>query len=496
MTLKIRFLLVLALVLAASPARAARPAGDVRDSIVKIYTVFNTPDYFNPWSMRGPKNSTGSGCVIRGRRILTNAHVVEDQTFIQVRRNGDAKRYLARVVSVAHDADLALLTVDDPAFFEGVEPLEFGKLPQTQQEVLVYGFPMGGDTLSITKGVVSRIEHQNYSHSSCNLLAVQIDAAINPGNSGGPAIVDGKIVGVAMMGIARADNIGYLAPVPVIQHMLTDMEDGQRDGIPSLGLMLEDMENPGLRKKYRLPEDRTGVLIVRIAHGAPAEDLLHEEDVLLTVDGHEVANDGTVEFRPRERTSVSYFIQQHQVGETVNLEILRDGEILPVQARLTGRLERDWLVPMEQYDILPTYYIYGGIVFSPLTVNLLQSWGGNWYEKAPKDLVAHLGFNMVTPEQDEVVLALRVLAADVNEGYHTVTSWTVEKVNGQKVRNLRHLIELIENAGDDPFIVLENEWGQKLVLDREMAGRTGPQILQTYRIPKDRSPDLAAPSGN
>lgn len=469
----------------------AAAAGDIRDSIVKIYTVHNTPDHYNPWSMRGPYTSTGSGCLIRGKRILTNAHVVRDQTFIQVRLFGEAQRYVARVVAVAHDADLALLTVDDPAFFEGTEPLEFGELPETQQEVLVYGFPMGGDTLSITKGVVSRIEHQNYTHSSCNLLSVQIDAAINPGNSGGPAIVDGKIVGVAMMSMRQADNIGYLAPVPVIRHFLADLEDGRRDGIPSLGLILEDMENPGLRKKYKLPEERTGVLIVRIAHGSPVEELLREGDVLLSVDGHAIANDGTVEFRPRERTSVSYWVQQHQLGETANLEILRDGEVLPVQARLNSRMEQDWLVPLEQYDILPTYYVYGGIVFSPLTVNLLQSWGGNWYEKAPRDLVARLGFNMVTPEQDEVVLALRVLAADVNEGYHNVSSWAVDKVNGEKVRNLKHLIEKIE-TGKDPFVVLENEWGQKLVLDREQADRTGPQILETYRIPKDRSPDLAA----
>ena len=479
-------LLVLAVLLAGNAS-----ARDVRDSIVKIYTVHNTPDYYNPWSMRGPYNSSGSGCVIPGRRILTNAHVVRDQTFIQVRRYGDAKRFVARVLGVAHEADLALLTVDDPDFFEAIEPLEFGELPQTQQEVLVYGFPMGGDTLSITKGVVSRIEHQNYTHSSCNLLAVQIDAAINPGNSGGPAIVDGKIVGVAMQGIRQADNIGYIVPVPVIRHLLTDLEDGRRDGIPSLGLVLQDMENPGLKHKYKVPEGRTGVLVVRIAHGSAADGLLREGDVLLSVDGHPVEDDGTVEFRPRERTSVSYFIQQHQMGETANLEIMRDGGVLPVPVLLKSRMDQDWLVPMEEYDRMPTYYIYGGIVFSPLTVNLLQSWGGNWFEKAPRELVARLGFNMVTPEQDQVVLALRVLAADVNEGYHNVSSWTVESVNGLKVRNLRHLIELIEGAGQEPFMVLQNEWGQQLVLEREKAESAGPRILETYRIPKDRSPDLA-----
>ena len=79
-------------------------ASDVKDAIVKIYTIQNSPDYYNPWSMRGPEASTGSGCVIKGKKILTNAHVVGDQTFIQVRRYGDAKRYEARLLSVSHEA--------------------------------------------------------------------------------------------------------------------------------------------------------------------------------------------------------------------------------------------------------------------------------------------------------------------------------------------------------------------------------------------------------
>ncbi|MBM4153000.1 MAG: trypsin-like peptidase domain-containing protein, partial [Kiritimatiellaceae bacterium] len=198
----------LLLLIAFSLMHSTVTAQDTRSAIVKIYTVHNVPDYYNPWNMRGTQSSTGSGCVISGKRPLTNGHVVRDQTFIQVRRFGESRRFQARVLFVSHQADLAILSVDDPTFFDNVEPLSFGELPYTQSEVNVYGFPMGGDTLSITKGVISRIEHQVYSHSSVPLLAAQIDAAINPGNSGGPAIISNKIVGVAMQGMTQADNIG------------------------------------------------------------------------------------------------------------------------------------------------------------------------------------------------------------------------------------------------------------------------------------------------
>jgi S1-C subfamily serine protease len=131
-----------------------------------------------------------------------------------------AKKYTARVETVSHECDLAVLRVDDDAFFSGVQPLALGDLPRMGDKVAVYGFPKGGDELCITEGVVSRVEYQYYAHSRAYLLACQIDAAINPGSSGGPVVRDGKIVGVAFQSLRSGDNIGYMVPVPRIQHFL------------------------------------------------------------------------------------------------------------------------------------------------------------------------------------------------------------------------------------------------------------------------------------
>ncbi|MFH0908950.1 MAG: trypsin-like peptidase domain-containing protein [bacterium] len=477
----------LAMILAAAPARAAQ---DAKDAIVKIYTIVDTPDYYNPWSMRGPRAGTGSGCIIKGKRILTNAHVVSDRTFLQVRRYGDAKRHQARVVSVSHEADLAILSVDDPDFFDNVQPLEFGDLPNSQDEVLVYGFPLGGDTLSITKGVISRIENQTYVHSSVNLLAGQIDAAINPGNSGGPVIKGGRIVGVVMQGLQQADNIGYMVPVSVAQHFFTDLEDGRYDGIPSLGLVMQDMENPDLKRKYGLGENQTGLLINKVLPGSPCAGQLQIGDVVAAVEGHPIADDGTVEFRPRERTGAGYFVQQHQVGEKLKLDVLSGGTSRNVSVELTRTVWKDWLVPMEQYDVLPSYYIYGGLVFCPLVKSLLQAWGPNWYQAAPNALTAYLTANVPEVEDEQVVMVLKVLPADVNQGYHDIGNWIVEEAEGQHIHNMKELIAAIEEDTTNAFVTLKSNSGQIIVLDRKNAERAAPEILATYRVIDDRSPDL------
>jgi S1-C subfamily serine protease len=464
---------------------------DVRDAIVKIYTVHNRPNYYNPWSMYGPRRTTGSGCVIEKKRILTNAHVVSHQTFIQVRKNGDAKRYQAQVLAVSHEADLALLTVDDESFFDDVRALKFDGLPNTQQEVLVYGFPLGGDTLSITKGVLSRIEHQTYAHSSCNFLAGQIDAAINPGNSGGPVIVGTEIVGVVMQSISSAENIGYMVPMPIIEHFMDDIEDGAYDGFPSIGVVMQDMENPSLRSRHEVPEDTTGVLVTRILVDSPADGVLQTNDVITALAGHDVANDGTVEFRADQRTAVSYFVQEIQIGGSIDVTILREGEEMEMVLDLDRSLREDFLVQLEVYDTLPTYYIFGGIVFCPLSKNYLREWGSNWYNGAPKEFISILGSNHVTPDLDEIVFASKVLAADVNLGYHNLSNWIVTHVNEKPIRNLRDLISIIESDTDSPYVEFKSSSGQMVVLDREKVASTHEEILELYRVQADRSSDLS-----
>jgi len=465
-------------------------ASDVTDAIVKVFAVSDSPDYLNPWNMMGPSSVTGSGAIIEGNRILTNAHVVSDLTFLQVRRYGDTQRYPARLIAISHQADLALITVDDPNFFIGVDPLPIGDLPATNQEVYVYGFPMGGDTLSITKGIISRIEHQPYVHSSISLLAGQIDAAINPGNSGGPVIVDGKIVGVVMQGIPGSQNIGYMVPAPIINHFFEDLKDGRHDGFPNLGIYMQFMENPDLRKRYSMPDKTTGVLVNQVIPGSSADGLIKPGDVILSMDDSVIANDGTVEFRAKERTNLAYLVQKHQIGDNLSIRVLRNGKELSLQVKLDSSYEKNWLIPFEQYETLPTYYIYGGLVFSPLSVNLLSIWGSNWYNNAPKELVALLSNNIPKVEGEQVVILLRVLPAEVNDGYQNLDPWRVKKVNGKEVLNMKELVKVIESEESGPYTILENDTGQQIVLDREKIQQANGQILATYKIREDRSPDL------
>jgi len=485
---------VLMLFLGCMTASPLSAQTNVKESIVKIYTVFKSHSYGEPWQMSGQMSRTGSGCIITGKRILTDAHVVADSTFIQVKRAGEAKKYTAEVEAVAHECDLAILKVTDDAFFSGITPVEFGALSEVRHKVAVYGFPRGGDELCITEGVVSRVEHQHYTHGGAYLLSCQIDAAINHGNSGGPVIKDNRIVGVAFQA-GKGENIGYMVPVPVIKHFLKDIEDSKYDGIPGLAMSFQKMENPDIRCKYHMSKGQTGMLVNRIYPGSPAEGILKSGDVILSVEGADVENDGTIEFRDGDRTSFLYLIQNRFIGDIVEFEILRNNKIKHVRVKLTMPMNSCRLVPNEQYDAPPTYYIIGGLVFEALTYNLLDVWVKKCGKKRVlSNLVDYYIRGEPTRERGQIVVLVKVLADEINVGYHDHMCNVISYVNGKRISSIKDLVNAFESNGAEYHTIID-ERGYQIILDRNKVHKSNGSILKRYKIDFDRSEDLRESHG-
>jgi S1-C subfamily serine protease len=236
--------------------------------------------------------------------------------------------------------------------------------------------------------------------------------------------------------------------------------------------------------------EQSGCLVYRVVPGSPADGVVKPGDVVMKIDGHQVADDGTVAFRPKERTSMNYYVQVHQLGDEMNLDILRDRRQERVRIKLDQRVGANQLVPLEQYDVRPTYYIYGGLLFSPLTVNYLKTWGAAWFANAPKNLVASFQFDQLTRVGEEIVVMTRVLPADVNRGYHNSGDYRIVAVDGKKINNLKELIRIVEEDKDQPFVSFTDRWGASVVLDRQEAEKQNPEILKKYQIKDDRSENL------
>lgn len=281
----------------------------VLDSVVKIFCDHSEPNYSLPWQRQRQTSSFCTGFLATGDRgerwIVTNAHCVEYSSQVRVQRRSDNKKFIARVLSIGQESDTALLTVDDPEFWHNPAFVAFGDIPSLQDQVTVVGFPTGGDTVSFTSGIVSRIEMTTYSLAAASLLGIQIDAAINPGNSGGPMFSSkGDCVGIAFQKATESgvDNIGYVIPVPVLFHFLDDYKAyGTYLGFPAIGINTQHMEAAALRAAYNVTGGEQGLLISKVLKISPSYGQLHDKDVLLEFDGSPVALDGTVPFSTGER---------------------------------------------------------------------------------------------------------------------------------------------------------------------------------------------------
>jgi hypothetical protein len=335
---------------------------------------------------------------------------------------------------------------------------------------------------------VSRIEVQPYVHSAMDShLTVQTDAAINPGNSGGPVVQDEKVVGVAFQGSPGLENVGFFIPTEVVRHFLEDAADGVYDGYPDLGVLTSNLENPAARARAGMRNDESGVSVDFVFQGSSADGHLVEGDVILAVEGETVANDGTVG-TDGLRFDFSILADRLQSGEKLSLTVLRGGRRFDMQLPL---------FPLEAYrrryanifDRLPRYYVYAGLVFVPLNMETLKTYGGQWRTTASKPLVhEHLYRPLVEPTrlEREPVILLRVLDHPVNMDLAWRRSILVERVNGRTIDGLDALVEAFETHGGDHHVIEFGESGEFDVLDRLATDRAHPEILKLYGVFEDR----------
>lgn len=452
--------------------------------VVRVFATSQSPDFDCPWQSRPPERGTGSGVVIAGKKILTGAHVVADATFVQVQKPSDPDKAVAHVEAVWHDCDLALLVVDNPSFLDDIEPAEVGELPALRDKVSVVGFPIGGEEISITEGVVSRIEVQRYNHSQRHLLAVTVDAAINQGNSGGPVFKDGKIAGIAFQKLTGADNIGEMVPAPVIRTFLGGVADGKIAAIPGFGIWTQNLENPLLRKQAGLSKGESGVLVTAVEYGGSGWGVLRTGDALLEIDGMRIANNGTVQYANEYRTRYDVVLGNYYIGDPLPITLLRCGERLEVSLTLQPM---DYLVPRSLYDVQPTYFIYGGLVFQPLTRDLLTTWA-KWWNKAPKEFLHYYFSGLRTEERQGIVVVTQVLSDPVNIGYEDMYNESIMAVNGTTPRDMSHFVTMLEQATG--MVELKTSGPAIIMFDAELARAASGRILDRYHIPADRSIDL------
>ena len=478
-----------------SPMAAADDTIQIRDSVVKIFTTQRDPNFENPWIKQPPSEISGTGFVIEGNRILTNAHVVTmgSQIFVQPPNSADKLR--ARIVGIAPGIDLAIIELrkesDREAFHAKHAPLTLNEtLPAIGSTVQAIGFPMGGEQISLTEGVVSRIEFTGYAQDTAG-LRVQIDAAVNHGNSGGPVVQDNQVVGVVFSGVESADNIGYLIPVEEVIAFINDIDDNNEfDGRPRLlDTAYQTAENPAIRDWLNLDASQTGLLFTgkddEDNEDEDQESVFEKWDLIDAIGEHDIDNAGMITIGDDIRLLWGYMIPKLANNGTVPITVLRNGESITLDVPVAS--SRDDLLPAIG-DAYPEYFIIGPMVFSPARREHLRSFytpylamQGNPAALRSKDL-------REIPGEEVVLLVSDFLPHAITKGYDASYKPALKSLNGTPITSLEQLVTLLNDSEDDYLEFAFHDKGQEiLIFNREELYESTEELLEENSIRKQGS---------
>jgi S1-C subfamily serine protease len=458
-------------------AETAPDNADPSASVVEIITNNTDYDKTSPWNTTW-KSWGGSGFVVAGNRILTTASLVERAVYITIRPNGTPQTFEAEVESISHEVNLAVLKVKDETFFKDRPPLPLGDLPKPEAKVSLYGYPIGGYKISITQGIVSRIEYQTYAHSGLTFQAIQVDASINAGSTGSPAFVDGKVIGIVSeaapeIAETETENIGYVIPAARIQQLLDDLQDDSLDGVPELWVDYQFITNPSQKKHYKLTKDQSGILVDRLCAHADTAMQLVTGDVITAIDGKPITEAGFIQTNGKQYSNFQSHIDLHQIDDIVSLDIIRDGTSVKQNIKLNKRS-----FAKDLQESTPRYFIYGGFVFLATS-------------KAPKCETIAEGETGETKATEDQVEIVQVLPSASNIGFHEAAPMTLLKVNGDTFTTFEEFHALVKNSSAKT-LVLENETGYQVVINRALADSEQADLLDKYHIQKAQSSEVDA----
>lgn len=468
----------------AAPLMAAQNRDtDPFEGIVRIEAEFLTPDYRTPWQGGRPSSGSGTGWLVGKNKFITNAHVVSNATEVTIRTTNDPKPYKARILHIAHDCDLAMLEAEAAEHFADMKPLQIDGVPKLNTEVITVGYPIGGERVSVTRGVVSRIDFQSYSHSGIDQhLAIQVDAAINPGNSGGPVLQNNKVVGVAFQGYSGsvAQNVGYMIPVPVINRFLKDVEDGHYDHYMDLAVADFGIENPAQIKALGLEDNGVGVMVANVDSASCAGGILKTGDVILAFDGNPVYNNGLIRFEG-ELMDMNEIVERKFAGDKITVDYLRGGK--KEKAEITLKRFLPYLLLGEEYGKRPRYVLYAGLLFQPMNRNLMEAHG------IRDALVSYWFDNFLNKElykeRPEPVILTAILPDEVNSYLAGYQHSIVDEINGVKIKALKDVAEALKKKEGEFVEIKLLEKNRPLVLRRDLAEQAHPRIMHTYEVGED-----------
>jgi S1-C subfamily serine protease len=474
-------------------------AGTAESGVVGLVVTHQQWDPDRPWAKNNPDTRAPSGVVIEGPYILTTAWMVTDATFIQVKKNGRITQATARPFLIDHEINLALLEVDTPGFFTDLQLIALADETPTRGVLRTERWQ--GRQFESVASRVKRFEVQGAYLSDLEHVFLLAQTDMSGGGWAEPVFDDdGRLVGLTA---SQNDQQARIIPVEIIAKFLQRAIDpGPYRGFPGFGAYWQFNSNPDLAAYLRQSGKPRGVLIRQVAWGGSACGVLRPRDILLSVDGRTIDAEGFYSHPRLGQVKFTHLLtDEHDVGDTVPIRVLREGRELDLKMTLRPYPDSLTLIPKRHEDAPPSYVVAGGLVLRELDFDYLRSWGNDWAKLAPLHLktLYYQQREAQRPDRRRIVLLTSILPAPYNVGYEGLSDVVVESINGRPIDSIPDVVDAFdEPAGGFHTVVLAPSSSRReIVLDASRFAEATAEILAHYSIPEAaRMPSMALPEGD
>lgn len=467
----------------AKPAPGITPQELARTSVVRINSTMQEWSPGQPWEKLDPRDRRALGSIVAGNKILTSAEMVADATNIEV-ESIDGKRFApAKVVAIDYEANLALLGLvndeSDKGFFDGTKPLEPGTPPRIGDTIEVLQVENNGMPL-ITKGTIQGVDLITSFLPGEFFLTYEMKASMQSAESSFtlPVVRDGKLVGV-LMSYDSDDQLSDILACEIVSRFLRVASAGNYQGFPSLGISISRTEDPTFRSWLKLKEEQGGLYVSRVRHDSAASKAgLKEGDVILTIDDQPIDRRGYYNDPQYGQLFWSHLVRgAKSAGDSVKMDILRKGEPQTLTATLTRSEADERLVPSYTFGKAPNYLVKGGFIFQELTLPLLESFGKEWEQNAPLNLLdPYLNSKDYEGRYKRIVFLSAVIPTPATVGYESLRNLIVTDVNGKQIKDMDSLVEAFKSPTKELHAIKFDEVDVPIILDEQTSSAVDKQL--------------------
>lgn len=476
------FLLPLfAAIILAVPAVSAE--ADWSRSLVTVEVTFKQPDAFQPWN-EPSRAIRKHGLVIGEREVLTTAQYLPTHTLVRLQKGGRGRWVNARVSWWDAQSNLALVTADSPAFWEGLEPAALAEKTPAGPD---YGLVRWRDgnlenrraefsKFTVAEGVLGFAPH----------LFLEIGTDLS-GLGWAEIVVDGdRVAGLTSYGTSRTCGV---LPSDFILRVLSAYRKSDYKGLGYFDFTWRPGGNPQLLAELGQAGEPLGVVVQAPGKERDPAKAPQARDIVLEIDGHPVDSEGDYLDADYGHLQLEELPNRGRFGgAVVPIKLLRAGKELTIDYTIPVARYEDVTVPAEVFSGPPKYLVAGGLVFQPLTQPFLRGWGDEWRNRAPFRL-QYYQYEDPADKRDALVVLSGIMPDPINLGYQNDAMLVVDKVNGRAIATLTDLAAALEKPADGGVHLIEFMPGlgrQRMLLDAATLDAATKRVTEYYGLPAAR----------